>query len=531
MSRNMIGRLIAATLLCGELLFGLATPPAHAQVLEWVRQFGFADTELSFGVSADGLGNVYIAGTVPGCTVGCNNDASVIKYDSAGDLLWVRQFGSSDFSHGETSYGVSAGGLGNVYISGFWDGDAFVSNFDAAGNLQWTRQLGTSSYGDDSYGVSADGAGNVYITGVTPGSLAGPNAGVNDAFVAKYDSAGDLLWTRQIGTTFDEHGSGVSADGLGNVFITGTTYETFDDSMFISKFDAAGNLQWTRQLATTGLDSSQGISADGLGNAYITGRTGGNLGGPNAGEYDAFVAKYDSAGDIQWIRQLGTSGSDGSNGVSADGLGNIYISGETNGSLGRVSAGNSDAFVAKYDSEGNLQWTSQLGSSSHDHSRGVSADGLGHVYISGYTTGSLGVPSGGEADAFIAKFNDCEGCEPPAIPPFVVEVDLAGEILPGSLVTHQFTTSFGDLPITWGDLVPTRSTVNPPTLSESGLFSWQTSKLDGSGIYHFDVTATNAGGSDVGRLILRLAIIPEPSALALTVIAGSLLSWLRRRVE
>jgi hypothetical protein len=72
--------------------------------------------------------------------------------------------------------------------------------------------------------------------------------------------------------------------------------------------------------------------------------------------------------------------------------------------------------------------------------------------------------------------------------------------------------------------------VNPPTLTEGGLFSWQTTKLDGGGLYQFDVTATNAGGSDTGRLTLRLAIIPEPSALVLTVVAGGLMPWLRRRV-
>ena len=67
---------------------------------------------------------------------------------------------------------------------------------------------------------------------------------------------------------------------------------------------------------------------------------------------------------IEWIRQLGTSSTDESNGVSADGLGNVYISGYTNGSLGGPNAGNEDAFVSKYDAAGTLQWTRQLGTSS-----------------------------------------------------------------------------------------------------------------------------------------------------------------------
>jgi hypothetical protein len=116
----------------------------------------------------------------------------------------------------------------------------------------------------------------------------------------------------------------------------------------VSKYDAAGALQWTQQLGTATYDYSEGVSADGLGNVYISGLTYGSLGGPNAGSYDAFVSKYDAAGSLQWTQQLGTTTHDYSNGVSADGLGNVYISGHTGGSLGGPNAGYYDAFVAKY---------------------------------------------------------------------------------------------------------------------------------------------------------------------------------------
>jgi NADH:ubiquinone oxidoreductase subunit len=212
--------------------------------------------------------------------------------------------------------------------------------------------LGTG-FSDQSTGVSADGLGNVYISGYTMGSLGGPNPSLGDAFVSKYDAAGSLQWTRQSGTSFLDHSNGVSADGLGNV--------------------------------------------------YISGDTSGSLGGPQAGNGDAFVSKYDAAGSLEWIRQLGTSGTEQSNGVSADGLGNVYISGSTEGSLGGPNAGGADAFVSKYDAAGSLQWTRQLGTSGNDYSDGVSADGLGNVYFSGRTTGSLAEPNAGVADAFVAK--------------------------------------------------------------------------------------------------------------------------------
>jgi hypothetical protein len=121
-----------------------------------------------------------------------------------------------------------------VYISGYThgslvepnagNGDAFISKYDAAGNIQWTRQLGTAE-ADNSFSVSADGLGNAYITGSTWGSLGGPNQGNDDAFVSKYDAAGTLQWTRQLGTPEGDTGVGVSADGLGNVCIVTGRHE------------------------------------------------------------------------------------------------------------------------------------------------------------------------------------------------------------------------------------------------------------------------------------------------------------------
>lgn len=179
-------------------------------------------------------------------------------------------------------------------------------------SIEWTRQLGTSS-SDYSQGVSADGLGNVYISGRTSGSLAGPIVGADDAFVSKYNAAGTLEWTRQLGTSSSDPSYGVSADGLGNVYISGWTGGSLDgpnaglSDAFVSKYDAAGTLQWSRQLGTSTTDASRGVSADGLGNVYISGYTGGSLGGPNAGSSDAFVSKYDAAGTLQWTRQVGSS--------------------------------------------------------------------------------------------------------------------------------------------------------------------------------------------------------------------------------
>jgi hypothetical protein len=341
-----------------------------------------------------------------------DRDAFISKYDDSGSLQWIRQFGTSEL---DRSHGVSADGLGSVYVSGQTDGslvgtnvggtDAFISKYDASGTLQWTRQFGTSTREYEFSSVSADGLGKVYISGRTE-SLGGDR----DAFFTKYDDSGTFQWTRQFGTSDHDASADVSADGLGNVFISGTTtgtlgeYHFGDDDAFVAKYDAAGTLQWTRQFGTSDRDASIDVSADGLGNVYISGTTTGALGEYHFGDDDAFVAKYDAAGTLQWTRQFGTSELDRSNGVAADGLGNVYISGQTGGSLEGTNAGGLDAFISMYDGSGSLQWTRQLGTSRGDDGDGVSADGLGNVYISGATGGSLGGPNAGVSDAFVAKF-------------------------------------------------------------------------------------------------------------------------------
>lgn len=204
-----------------------------------------------------------------------------------------------------------------------------------AQTVDWIRQLGTSA-NDYSYDVSVDGMGNVFISGRTEGDLGGINAGRRDAFVSKYDINGNFDWTRQLGTAANDESYGVSADGMGNVFISGWTSGDLggtnagDYDAFVSKYDASGNLDWTRQLGTSAGDYSYDVSADGMGNVFISGYTLGDLGGINAGDGDAFVSKYDMNGNIEWTKQLGTStsgGQTGSTGISIDGLGNVFISG------------------------------------------------------------------------------------------------------------------------------------------------------------------------------------------------------------
>lgn len=384
---------------------------AEAQQLEWTRQLGTAVQDVSLGVAADTLGNVYIGGAINGDGGALDAAAFLSRFDAAGNLQWTKEFGTDKFDQVND---VSLDPTGNVFAAGFTEGsfgaphvgsrDAFLSKVDAAGTVQWSRQFGTNGI-DEFNGVATDSVGNAYVTGYT-GSIF-----LFDALLRKYDADGNLQWTRQVNTAGEDFGIGVTVDLGGNVYMTGSTQGSLDGmnagshDAYLQKYDTAGNLQWTRQFGTVGIDAGSGVSTDSLGNVYIVGWTEGDLAAPNAGPYDAYLRKYDASGVLQWTRQLGTVSDDQGVGISADALGGIYISGATQGSLDGINAGDWDSFVSKYDAAGNLRWTRQLGTAFSDQSYSVSTDSLGNAYISGFTYGSLDGPNLGFQDAFVAKYN------------------------------------------------------------------------------------------------------------------------------
>jgi hypothetical protein len=277
--------------------------------------------------------------------------------------------------------------------------------------VSWTRQLGSSTddYAND---VATDSIGNVYISGNTNGFLGGANQGSLDAWVAKYRSNGALIWKKQLGTSRIDISNGIATDSIGNIYISGLTGGslggTFQGGFYdawVAKYSSNGVLIWKKQLGTSSDDASQGVATDSIGNVYMSGNTDGSLEGANQGSLDAWVAKYSSNGALVWKKQLGTTSYDYTTGVATDSNSNVYISGLTYGSLGGTFQGGFyDAWVAKYSSNGLLIWKKQLGTASGDYSNGVATDSIGNVYISGLTGGSLGGANQGLDDAWVAKY-------------------------------------------------------------------------------------------------------------------------------
>lgn len=263
------------------------------------------------------------------------------------------------------------------------------------GTRQWAVFTGTSGF-DRAVSSSTDAEGNVYVVGETEGNLGGSsNAGLRDAFVHKYSGKGVKLWERQLGSPKDDIGTTSATDSTGNVFVCGTTSGGLEglstitpnvEDLFIVKFNSSGDQLWIQQFGSAGSDNVMAAATDADGSIILVGKTLGDMDGyTNAGQDDAFVAKFNSMGQKEWIFQFGTSSVDRAHGVATDAAGNIFVSGQTKGGiLGMAHIGLEDSFVVKFASNGSQLWSKQFGTTTADISSEAATDAKGNLFLLGY---------------------------------------------------------------------------------------------------------------------------------------------------
>ncbi|MEG4321911.1 S8 family serine peptidase, partial [Microcoleus sp. Aus8_D3] len=417
----------------------------------WKRQSGISTTgyDSSNAIAVDRTNNIYTVGRTSGNLDGSNQglyDAWISKYDSTGQQIWKRQLGTTAY---DAASGVAVDKDSNVYAIGSTDGGlgntsdrtSWLVKYGTNGDRIWQRNLLTPDYNIANGGISVSSDGSINIVGRTIGNAPGSSEITTDAFVAKYDSNGNQLWVRQIGTAAWDEAKSVASDSAGNIYIAGTTNGNLqgtnagDADAWLAKYDSTGNEIWRKQIGTIAEDEAFGVAVDNGDRVYLTGYTknklgdvftgnpgewvgeengqGGafgpgddtKLGGIYYGNADAWVAQFNAVtGVLNWKRQLGTSAYDAATGVATDIYGNAYITGRTRGKLGENYAGGDDAWVAKYNVNGALQWKQQLGTVGDDVSNGIAVGSSG-VYIGGVTSGNVEGNNLGGDDAWIAKLS------------------------------------------------------------------------------------------------------------------------------
>lgn len=278
--------------------------------------------------------------------------------------------------------------------------------------LTWNTFLGSADW-DEGYGVAVDSSGNIFVVGMSLSSWGTPLNPFSvgpDAFIAKLNSNGELQWHTFLGSSGDDSGSDLAVDSSGNVYMAGNS----NGDIFIAKLNSSGALQWDTVLGSEEGEDGKAIVLDGSNNIYVSGvsyATWGSPVAPHSGGQDAFVAKLNSSGELQWNTFLGSSSSDQGSAITLDSSGNVYVTGFSNGNWGTPVSGytgDKDAFVAKLNSSGELQWHTFMGSSTLDQGNGILEDSSGNTYVTGESLASWGGPLNshkGQRDAFVAKLN------------------------------------------------------------------------------------------------------------------------------
>jgi Domain of unknown function (DUF1996) len=170
--------------------------------------------------------------------------------------------------------------------------------------------------------------------------------------------------------------------------------------------DASSTTGWVRQFGTQRYDLANAAAPDGKGGSYTAGFTNFSLDGqPYHHRYDAFLTRYDADGDKLWTRQFGTSGTDQALAVSVSGN-DVYVVGSTDGRFPRQRArGGTDAFVARFDPGGRLTWLRQFGTHRDDEGAAVSAS-ADAIFLAGTTRGPLDQQRlDGPSDAFVMRLD------------------------------------------------------------------------------------------------------------------------------
>jgi hypothetical protein len=347
---------------------------------------------------------------------------------SFGMAPWTRQIGSPAYdearavrldSHGNVfAVGYTEGGLDGNTLAG--TSDLFAVKYQPSGARLWTRQLGVAGTSTTGLSAAVDSSGNLYVAGECGGDFDGNTSnGSSDIVLVKFDPTGTKLWSKQYGTASDDHLGGIAIDADDHLYLSGWSRGVFPgqtsagaEDIVVLKLDTDGNVQWIRETGSSQTDEPTSIAVDGDGNVLVAGYTTGVLNGPgNAGTFDMFVAKFDPSGTYLWARQLGTPGIDNAAAVTADSSGNVYVAGYTYGSLdGHPNQGSIDGFVVKYDASGTKQWSVLLGTPSNDFALGITVDSTGVPYVVGSTSGALDGGSNNSAtQLFVARLDPTTG--------------------------------------------------------------------------------------------------------------------------
>jgi len=357
----------------------------QAQSTQWVQRYNGTGNSGDFGnsIAVDDSGNVYVTGYSVGS--GTSSDYATIKYNSSGVQKWIQRYNGPGNSNDEAKC-IAVDDSGNVYVTGYSVGSGIYSDYatikyNSTGIQKWIQRYnGPGNSTDEATSLAVDQLGNVYVTGYSHGS------GIySDYATIKYNSNGDSVWVKRYNGSANGYdgATSIAIDEFRNVYVTGISNESGSSTDIQTiKYNSNGVKMWDRKYNGTGnsTDGAYSIKVDNSGNVYVTGYS------YNGTYPDYATVKYNSAGVQQWAQLYSGSlnGFDEAHSIAVDGLGNVYITGES-----QDSTGYNDFATIKYNTTGIQQWVQRYNgpTNNHDMGKSIACDSLGNVYVTGESRG------------------------------------------------------------------------------------------------------------------------------------------------
>ncbi len=366
-------------------------------------------------------------------------------------------------------YAMAVGKDNNVYVTGITSinsnlatsgahqelpgggGDAFISKIDKHGNIIWATYYGGTG-GEVAYDIVLHGNDDVYVTGytqslnniATAGSHQDKKSGGYDGFLVKLDSSGKRIWGTYFGKTGKDFGIKLGVTKNDYIILAGTTNSTSGISMpgayqlnyggggddaFIARFDTAGGLIETTYFGGEQEERVNSLVIDTFDNIYLAGSTTSKTGLATSGfqmvpgaYFDGYIAKFSSVSNIAWATYYGGDWNDYGYGAAVDKAGNIYLAGCTGSNNSIATPGSHkptgmsgyDAYIAKFNTNGNRLWGTYYGGYWHEQIHDIIVDDNDNVFVTGYTDSDTGIATpdalqpvfGSVVDLFLAKFDE-----------------------------------------------------------------------------------------------------------------------------
>lgn len=416
----------------------------------WKKCYGGTNCDYAYGIQQTADGYVFVGRT------GSNNgdvsgnhgytDGWIVKIDSNGNIQWQKCIGGSNwddlFSVKQTPDGgyIVVGdtssndgtiqGLNHLDASGNPTCDGMIIKLNSNGEIQWKKVIGGSAL-DSAFEVELTPDGGYVVGGRTQsndGDVSGFHGGTWDYWVVKLDSSGNIQWQKCLGSSSTEDGYSIDTTSDDGYVMAGykNPGPKGGPDYYIVKLDSSGNTQWEKNLGGTGWDYAFSVKQTSDGGYITGGRTGSNNGdvSGNHGNYDMWIVKLNSTGNIQWQKCLGGSDLDQIESINQTLDGGYIVAGATrytpgnpnpNGDVEEIHASTGsaapywtdDQWIVKLDSNGNIQWKKCFGGGINDYSGEIIQTYEGGYILAGYSASIDGDVTGqhGLGDCWIIKMD------------------------------------------------------------------------------------------------------------------------------